>query len=99
MRPVTPFMTILTTSVGSLPMTTTLNEVIWAGQPGAGRRPADRSAPLNVPVHPERARGSRPAQAAAVRVGHDWRMPLFAFEGHEPRVSATAWIAPTATLI
>ena len=26
-------------------------------------------------------------------------MPLFAFEGHEPRVSATAWIAPTATLI
>ncbi|MFZ0754509.1 MAG: gamma carbonic anhydrase family protein, partial [Trebonia sp.] len=26
-------------------------------------------------------------------------MPLFAFEGHEPRVSPTAWIAPTATLI
>jgi carbonic anhydrase/acetyltransferase-like protein (isoleucine patch superfamily) len=26
-------------------------------------------------------------------------MPLFAFEGHEPKVSATAWIAPTATLI
>jgi len=26
-------------------------------------------------------------------------MPLFAFEGHEPRVSATAWIAPTATLV
>jgi hypothetical protein len=37
MRPVTPFMTILTTSVGSLPMMNTLNEVIWAGQPGAGR--------------------------------------------------------------
>ena len=26
-------------------------------------------------------------------------MPLFAFEGHEPQVSPTAWIAPTATLI
>jgi len=26
-------------------------------------------------------------------------MPLFAFEGREPTVSATAWIAPTATLI
>jgi carbonic anhydrase/acetyltransferase-like protein (isoleucine patch superfamily) len=26
-------------------------------------------------------------------------MPLFAFEGHEPRVAATAWIAPTATLV
>jgi carbonic anhydrase/acetyltransferase-like protein (isoleucine patch superfamily) len=27
------------------------------------------------------------------------RMPLFAFEGREPVVSPTAWIAPTATLI
>ncbi|WP_300610203.1 gamma carbonic anhydrase family protein, partial [Trebonia sp.] len=27
------------------------------------------------------------------------RMPLFAFEGHEPTVSAGAWIAPTATLV
>jgi carbonic anhydrase/acetyltransferase-like protein (isoleucine patch superfamily) len=26
-------------------------------------------------------------------------MPLFAFEGREPRVAATAWIAPTATLV
>jgi carbonic anhydrase/acetyltransferase-like protein (isoleucine patch superfamily) len=26
-------------------------------------------------------------------------MPLFAFEDYEPRVSATAWIAPTATLV
>jgi carbonic anhydrase/acetyltransferase-like protein (isoleucine patch superfamily) len=26
-------------------------------------------------------------------------MPLFAFEGHAPRVAATAWIAPTATLV
>ena len=26
-------------------------------------------------------------------------MPLFAFEGHEPQVAATAWIAPTATLV
>ena len=26
-------------------------------------------------------------------------MPLFAFEGREPAVSPTAWIAPTATLI
>jgi len=27
------------------------------------------------------------------------RMPLFAFEGREPAVSPTAWIAPTATLV
>jgi carbonic anhydrase/acetyltransferase-like protein (isoleucine patch superfamily) len=26
-------------------------------------------------------------------------MPLFAFEGHEPTVSPSAWIAPTATLV
>jgi carbonic anhydrase/acetyltransferase-like protein (isoleucine patch superfamily) len=26
-------------------------------------------------------------------------MPLFSFEGHEPTVSPTAWIAPTAALI
>ena len=26
-------------------------------------------------------------------------MPLFSFEGREPQVSATAWIAPTATLV
>src|SRR5271169_1050823 len=26
-------------------------------------------------------------------------MPLFAFEGHVPTISPTAWIAPTATLI
>ena len=26
-------------------------------------------------------------------------MPLFVFEGHEPQVSAGAWIAPTATLV
>lgn len=26
-------------------------------------------------------------------------MPLFSFEGKEPRVSPTAWIAPTATLV
>jgi carbonic anhydrase/acetyltransferase-like protein (isoleucine patch superfamily) len=26
-------------------------------------------------------------------------MPLFAFEGHEPTISPTAWIAPTATLV
>jgi carbonic anhydrase/acetyltransferase-like protein (isoleucine patch superfamily) len=26
-------------------------------------------------------------------------MPLFAFEGREPEVSPTAWIAPTATLV
>src|SRR5437763_14414150 len=31
--------------------------------------------------------------------GHDWRVPLFAFEGHEPEVSPGAWIAPTATLV
>jgi carbonic anhydrase/acetyltransferase-like protein (isoleucine patch superfamily) len=26
-------------------------------------------------------------------------MPLYSFEGHEPRVSPGAWIAPTATLV
>jgi carbonic anhydrase/acetyltransferase-like protein (isoleucine patch superfamily) len=26
-------------------------------------------------------------------------MPLFAFEGREPQVSPTAWVAPTATLV
>jgi carbonic anhydrase/acetyltransferase-like protein (isoleucine patch superfamily) len=26
-------------------------------------------------------------------------MPLFAFEGHKPAVSPSAWIAPTATLV
>jgi carbonic anhydrase/acetyltransferase-like protein (isoleucine patch superfamily) len=30
---------------------------------------------------------------------HYWQVPLFSFEGHEPTVSPTAWIAPTATLI
>src|SRR6202042_3196234 len=30
---------------------------------------------------------------------HHGGMPLFAFEGREPRVSPAAWIAPTATLI
>jgi carbonic anhydrase/acetyltransferase-like protein (isoleucine patch superfamily) len=30
---------------------------------------------------------------------HDRRMPLFAFEDREPKVSAEAWIAPTATLV
>jgi carbonic anhydrase/acetyltransferase-like protein (isoleucine patch superfamily) len=32
-------------------------------------------------------------------VSHDWWMPLFAFEGREPEISAGAWIAPTATLV
>src|SRR6266550_1196487 len=31
--------------------------------------------------------------------GHDWQVPLFAFEGREPEVSPAAWIAPTATLV
>src|ERR1700735_5410025 len=26
-------------------------------------------------------------------------MPLFEFEGHQPEISPTAWIAPTATLV
>jgi carbonic anhydrase/acetyltransferase-like protein (isoleucine patch superfamily) len=30
---------------------------------------------------------------------HDGLMPLFSFEGAEPDVSPTAWIAPTATLV
>jgi carbonic anhydrase/acetyltransferase-like protein (isoleucine patch superfamily) len=33
------------------------------------------------------------------RVVHHGRMPLFAFEGLEPTISPTAWIAPTATLV
>jgi carbonic anhydrase/acetyltransferase-like protein (isoleucine patch superfamily) len=32
-------------------------------------------------------------------VVHDWRVPLFSFEGREPVVSPGAWIAPTATLV
>ena len=27
------------------------------------------------------------------------RMPMFSFEGRSPRVAASAWIAPTATLV
>jgi carbonic anhydrase/acetyltransferase-like protein (isoleucine patch superfamily) len=30
---------------------------------------------------------------------HDGLVPLFSFEGAEPAVSPTAWIAPTATLV
>ena len=30
---------------------------------------------------------------------HDGQVPLFSFEGREPRVSPDAWIAPTATLV
>ncbi len=30
---------------------------------------------------------------------HHGRMPLFGFEGREPKVSPQAWIAPTATLV
>jgi carbonic anhydrase/acetyltransferase-like protein (isoleucine patch superfamily) len=30
---------------------------------------------------------------------HHGRMPLFAFEGREPKISPSAWIAPTATLV
>ena len=30
---------------------------------------------------------------------HDWRVPLFSFEGHQPEVSPEAWIAPTATIV
>jgi carbonic anhydrase/acetyltransferase-like protein (isoleucine patch superfamily) len=30
---------------------------------------------------------------------HDWRVPLFSFEGHEPDISPEAWIAPTATIV
>jgi carbonic anhydrase/acetyltransferase-like protein (isoleucine patch superfamily) len=46
-------------------------------------------------------RGSvSPGHAAqSPRLVHYWLVPLFAFEGHEPEVSATAWVAPTATLV
>jgi carbonic anhydrase/acetyltransferase-like protein (isoleucine patch superfamily) len=30
---------------------------------------------------------------------HDVQVPLFTFEGREPRVSPQSWIAPTATLV
>jgi carbonic anhydrase/acetyltransferase-like protein (isoleucine patch superfamily) len=39
----------------------------------------------------------RKGQPALMR--HDGLMPLFSFEGVEPVVSPTAWIAPTATLV
>jgi carbonic anhydrase/acetyltransferase-like protein (isoleucine patch superfamily) len=35
----------------------------------------------------------------ALRLVHDGLMPLFSFEGLEPVVSPSAWIAPTATLV
>jgi carbonic anhydrase/acetyltransferase-like protein (isoleucine patch superfamily) len=35
----------------------------------------------------------------ALSACHYWPMPLFAFEGREPAISADAWIAPTATLV
>ncbi len=44
-----------------------------------------------------RDRGVTPVRSLAVV--HDWRVPLFAFEGREPKVSPAAWIAPTATLV
>src|SRR5580698_3133553 len=46
---------------------------------------------------------ARPGASGQNRHGrpmvHYWQVPLFAFEGHEPEVSSTAWIAPTATLV
>jgi carbonic anhydrase/acetyltransferase-like protein (isoleucine patch superfamily) len=30
---------------------------------------------------------------------HDWRVPLFSFEDHQPEVSPEAWIAPTASIV
>jgi carbonic anhydrase/acetyltransferase-like protein (isoleucine patch superfamily) len=30
---------------------------------------------------------------------HHGQVPLFAFEGREPQVSSSAWVAPTATLV
>ena len=43
--------------------------------------------------------GYWPSWITAVGCCHHGRMPLFAFEGHEPTISPTAWIAPTATLV
>jgi carbonic anhydrase/acetyltransferase-like protein (isoleucine patch superfamily) len=48
---------------------------------------------LSLPV----IRSPRKVQVA--RLVHDGLMPLFSFEGLEPVVSPTAWIAPTATLV
>jgi carbonic anhydrase/acetyltransferase-like protein (isoleucine patch superfamily) len=55
----------------------------------AAYRTVDRSAP-----GPRHLTGG--TQLVAV---HHGPMPLFSFEGREPNVSPTAWIAPTATLI
>jgi len=30
---------------------------------------------------------------------HHGRVPLFSFEGREPKISPTAWVAPTATIV
>ena len=48
---------------------------------------------MRRPGH-ERACGREPAAPV-----HHGRVPLFAFEGHEPEVSPAAWVAPTATLV
>jgi carbonic anhydrase/acetyltransferase-like protein (isoleucine patch superfamily) len=40
-----------------------------------------------------------PAPGGATGQVHDWRVPLFSFEGHQPEVSPEAWIAPTATIV
>lgn len=37
--------------------------------------------------------------SVAHRLVHHGRMPLFEFEGRQPQISPTAWIAPTATLV
>ena len=40
-----------------------------------------------------------PAAGGGTGRVHDWRVPLFSFEGHQPEVSPEAWIAPTATIV
>jgi len=59
-----------------------------------GRAARGGAACRQVTPRHERACGHGPAAP-----GHDWRVPLFAFEGREPEVSPAAWVAPTATLV
>src|SRR5215831_19298054 len=64
------------------------------GHCARGDLPADRSRGADALTGHERGCGRERAAP-----GHHGRVPLFAFEGHEPEVSPAAWIAPTATLV
>ena len=50
-------------------------------------------------MHSNTLRPAAPATTSPILTMHHGRMPMFAFEGREPKVSPQAWIAPTATLV